>query len=56
MTVAEFLDLYFDRYVVADSLRSVVSIRSRIGALKSTLGPLPVLAPERIDPNRGFQA
>jgi hypothetical protein len=38
MTVAEFLDLYFDRYLVAESLRSVASIRSRIGALKSALG------------------
>ena len=55
MTVAEFLDLYFDRYVVAESLRSVASIRSRIGALKSALGPLPVLALERIDPIEDFK-
>ncbi|HYT65498.1 MAG TPA: tyrosine-type recombinase/integrase [Vicinamibacterales bacterium] len=55
MTVAEFLDLYFDRYVVAESLRSVASIRSRIGALKSGLGLLPVLALERIDPIEDFK-
>ena len=55
MTVAEFLDMYFDRYVVAESLRSVASIRSRIGALKSALGPLPVLALERIDPIEDFK-
>jgi integrase len=55
MTVADFLDQYFDRYVVAESLRSVASIRSRIGALKAALGSLPVLALERIDPIEDFK-
>ena len=30
LTVATFLDSYYDRYVVAESLRSVASIRSRL--------------------------
>ena len=34
LTVATFLDSYYDRYVVAESLRSVASIRSRLAALK----------------------
>jgi len=55
MTVGEFLDLYLDRYVVAESLRSVASIRSRIGVLKGALGSLPVLALEQIDPIEDFK-
>src|SRR5438105_1032689 len=46
-TIAEFLDQYYERYVVAGSLRSVASIRSRLGSLKDALGTLPVGAPER---------
>ena len=34
LTVATFLDSYYDRYVVAESLRSVASIRSRLTAAK----------------------
>ena len=55
MTVAEFLDLYFDRYVVAESLRSVASIRSRIKALKAELGSLHVLALEQIEAIEDFR-
>ena len=42
MTVADFLDSYYDRYVVAESLRSAASIRSRLATLKASLGTLPV--------------
>lgn len=55
MTVGGFLDLYLDRYVVAESLRSVASIRSRIGVLKAALRSLPVLALEQIDPIEDFK-
>jgi integrase len=44
MTVADFLDHYYERYVVAESLRSVASIRSRLHGLKDALGALPVAA------------
>jgi len=44
MTVADFLDQYFERYVVAESLRSVASIRSRLRGLKDALGARPVAA------------
>jgi len=44
MTVAASLDQYYERYVVAESLRSVASIRSRLVALKDALGTLPVNA------------
>jgi integrase len=46
-TVADFLDQYYERYVVAESLRSVASIRSRLGSLKDALGALPVGVLER---------
>src|SRR5580704_13060205 len=49
LTVATFLDSYYDRYVVAESLRSVASIRSRLAALKAFLGELPVSELERVD-------
>lgn len=38
MTVAAFLDQYYERYVVAESLRSIASIRSRLASLKEALG------------------
>lgn len=44
MTVADFLDQYYERYVVAESLRSVASIRSRVRGLKDALGTRPVAA------------
>lgn len=55
MTVALFLDSYYDRYVVAESLRSVASIRSRLAALKAALGTLPVSELERVDPIEDFK-
>jgi hypothetical protein len=55
MTVADFLDSYYDRYVVAESLRSVASIRSRLSALKTSLGNLPVSELERVDPIEDFK-
>ncbi len=55
MTVSAFLDLYYDRYVVAESLRSVASIRSRLTALKEALGSLPVADLEKIDPIEDFK-
>jgi integrase len=55
MTVAGFLDQYFERYVVAESLRSIASIRSRVAALKDALGTLPVTALERTDTIEDFK-
>lgn len=55
MTVADFLDQYYDRYVLAESLRSVASIRSRVNALKDALGTLPVNALERTDTIEDFK-
>jgi integrase len=55
MTVAGFLDQYYERYVVAESLRSVASIRSRLAALKDALGTLPVSALERTDTIEDFK-
>src|SRR5438128_11398715 len=55
MTVADFLEQYYERYVVAESLRSIVSIRSRLAALKEGLGTLPVNALERTDTIEDFK-
>ncbi len=55
MTVADFLEQYYERYVVAESLRSVASIRSRLSALKEGLGTLPVNALERTDTIEDFK-
>ena len=55
MTVADFLDQYYERYVVAESLRSIASIRSRLAALKEGLGTLPVSALERTDTIEDFK-
>ena len=55
MTVAGFLDQYYERYVVAESLRSIASIRSRVAALKDALGTLPVTALERTDTIEDFK-
>jgi integrase len=55
MTVASFLDQYCERYVVAESLRSVASIRSRLGSLKEALGALPVAALERTETIEDFK-
>jgi integrase len=55
MTVADFLDQYYERYVVAESLRSIASIRSRLAALKEGLGTQPVSALERTDTIEDFK-
>ena len=44
-----------DRYVVAESLRVVASIRSHLAALKDALGTLPVSELERVDPIEDFK-
>src|SRR6516225_7641104 len=54
-TVAEFLDQYYERYVVAESLRSVGSIRSRLRSLKDALGNLPVATLERPETIEDFK-
>src|SRR6266498_296733 len=55
MTVADFLDQCYERYIVAESLRSIVSIRSRLAALKEGLGTLPVSTLERTDTIEDFK-
>jgi integrase len=55
MTVTRFLDQYCERYVLAESLRSAASIRSRLAALKMSLGTLPVSALERTDTIEDFK-
>src|SRR5262249_17257177 len=55
MTVAEFLDQYYERYVVAEGLRSVASIRSRISAVKDALGTRPITSLERTDTIEDFK-
>jgi hypothetical protein len=55
MTVAGFLDQYYERYVVAESLRSAASIRSRLGGLKEALGALPIAALERTETIEDFK-
>jgi integrase len=54
-TAADFLDQYFERYVVAEGLRSVASIRSRVAALKNAIGELPVAALERAETIEDFK-
>ena len=55
MTIGDFLEQYHERYVVAEGLRSVASIRSRIGALKAALGTLPIAALERTETIEDFK-
>jgi integrase len=47
VTVADFLDLYFTNYVEAEGLRDPVTIKSRLKAMKETLGDLPVTVLEK---------
>jgi integrase len=54
-TVADFLDQYYERYVVAESLRSVASIRSRLGSLKDALGTLSIGVLERTETIEDFK-
>jgi len=53
--VAGFLDAYFDRQVRPAALRSIPSIRSRIGVLKEYFGGLPVKSLERPDEINRFK-
>jgi integrase len=55
MSVADFLDQYYERYVVAEGLRSVASIRSRLAALKDAIGAVPVAALERAETIEDFK-
>ena len=55
MTLSDSLDSYYDRYVVAESLKSVASIRSRLSTLKAFLGQLPVSELEQVDPIEDFK-
>jgi integrase len=48
-TVSVFLDLYADRYVRAERLKSAASVISRLGALKAHLGERPVRDLERVE-------
>lgn len=54
-SISQFLDSYYERYVVADSLRSLASIRSRLAALKEALGERPVEDLERVEPIEDFK-
>jgi integrase len=47
MTVAGFLDRYYTSYVEAEALRSAVTINSRLKAIKSVVGELPVAVLEK---------
>jgi integrase len=55
LTVSDFLDSYYERYVVAEALQSAASIRSRLVALKAALGALPISELERVDPIEDFK-
>jgi len=48
LTVNQFLDRYYSNYVEAEGLRSAVTIRGWLKAVKATLGDLPVTALERV--------
>lgn len=54
-TVSGFLDLFVDRYVTPQGLRSAASIRSRIKVLKANLGDLPLSAIEQPEPINRFK-
>jgi integrase len=54
-TVSVFLDLYADRYVRAERLKSAASVISRLGALKARLGERPVRDLERVEVIEDFK-
>ena len=54
-TVSVFLDLYADRYVRAERLKSAASVMSRLGALKAHLGERPVRDLERVEVIEDFK-
>ncbi len=47
LTVAGFLDLYYENYVEAEGLRDPATIKGRLKAIKAAVGNLPVSALER---------
>jgi hypothetical protein len=47
LTVADFLDGYFESYVEAEGLRHSVTVKSRLKAIKAVIGNLPVNALEK---------
>lgn len=47
LSVSQFLDLYYTMYIEAEGLRDSATVRSRLKAIKSTLGNLPVAALEK---------
>lgn len=55
MSVAEFLDCYYERYVVAEQLKSRSSIASRLKVLTTRLGALPVTELARVDIIQDFK-
>jgi hypothetical protein len=54
-TVAGFLDAYMERCVKPAGLRSIDSVRSRVGILKDHLGRLPLSALEDADEINRFK-
>jgi integrase len=47
VTIAGFLDRYYENYVLAEGLRNPVTIQSRLKAVKAVIGDLPVNALEK---------
>jgi integrase len=47
VTIAGFLDRYYENYVLAEGLRDPVTIQSRLKAVKGVIGDLPVNALEK---------
>jgi len=47
VTIAGFLDRYYENYVLAEGLRDPVTIQSRLKAVKVVIGDLPVNALEK---------
>ncbi len=47
LTVADFLDRYFEDYVEAEGLRDTDSVKTRLKALRAVLGKLPVTSLEK---------
>lgn len=47
VTIAVFLDRYYDEYIEAEGLRDAPTIKSRLKAIKAAIGDLPVTALEK---------
>jgi integrase len=47
LTIADFLDQYYESYVLAEGLRDPVTVQSRLKAVKAAIGGLPVNALEK---------